>query len=83
MEIYSIIYLFIYSFIYLPSRKGKKKFLVAGQPEEKNTGFIDYTHTAHLQKVENIEVNDKSSNTYSKILGFWLILSRRYCWYAG
>ena len=31
MEIYLIIYLFIY----LPSRKGKKKFLVAGQPKEK------------------------------------------------
>lgn len=54
MEIYLIIYLFIYSFIYLPSRKGKKKFLVAGQPKEKNTGLIDYTQTAHLRKMENI-----------------------------
>ena len=55
MEIYLIIYLFIYSFIYLPSRKGKKKFLVAGKPKEKNTGFIDYTQTAHLRKMENID----------------------------
>ena len=54
MEIYLIIYLFIYSFIYLPSRKGKKKFLVTGQPEEKNTGLIYYIQTAYLQKMKNI-----------------------------
>ena len=43
---------------------------MAGKPEKKNTRLIDYIQTSHLQKKENIEVNYKSSNTYSKILSF-------------
>ena len=52
MEIYLIIYLFIYL---STIKKRQKKFLVAGQPKEKNTGLIDYTQTAHLRKMENID----------------------------
>lgn len=72
--------LLINLFIYLSTIKKRQKKNGSwwqGSLRKNNTGLIDYFQTAHLQKKENIEVNYKSSNTYSKILSFRLILSRR------
>ena len=77
MEIYSIIYLFIYLFIYLSTikKRQKKSSWWQGSLRKKTLSLL-ITFRRPIYKMENIEVNCKSSNTYRKILGFWLILSR-------